>query len=331
MGTGGCPRCDSWTSLPGHPRAVISGYTPPAMRLAFLGTPAFAVPCLQALVDGGHDLALVVAQPDRPAGRGNRLLTPPTIELARQYGLRTMQPEKVRSGEFPETMEALKLDLAVVVAYGRILTQQVLDAPKHGCINVHASLLPRWRGAAPIQWSILAGDKETGVSIQKMVTALDAGDVIAEARTAIHDTDDTSTLSERLSGMGAKLLAETLEQFDTWNPVSQDPAGVTLARILKKEDGLVDWGRSASEIDCQIRGLSGWPGTFCPFQGQVLKLLRARPVAGEGPPGTLLEGERVACGSGALRLEQVQLPNRGPISARDFINGARLRPGDLLV
>lgn len=300
------------------------------MRIAFLGTPAFAVPSLQALVDAGHEIALVVAQPDKPSGRGNQLLSPPTIELAKKLGIPTMQPTKVRSGAFPERMKALELELAVVVAYGRILTKEVLEAPKRGCINVHASLLPRWRGAAPIQWSILQDDQETGVCVQQMVEALDAGDVLAERRIRMGEGENAQSLAEKLAPMGAECLVDTIQCIDTIRPKPQDSGGITLARILTKEDGRMDFGKAARALDCQVRGLAGWPGTFVMFQGQPLKILAAKAMEGEGPVGTLLEGERVACGEGTLRLLQVQLPNRKPVGARDFLNGARLRPGDLI-
>jgi methionyl-tRNA formyltransferase len=239
-----------------------------------------------------------------------------------------MQPEKVRSGAFVEAMKGLGLEVGVVVAYGRILTREVLEGPKYGCINLHGSLLPRWRGAAPIQWSILEGDEETGVCLQQMVEALDAGDVLASESTRISREDTTQSLGERLAPMGARLLKETLGRWEERTPVPQDPGGVTLARILRKEDGRMDFGRTAWQLDCQVRGLQGWPGTWHPFQGQALKVLEARAVEGKGEAGTLLEGERVACGEGALELRKVQLPDRKPVSGKDFVNGSRLKIGD---
>ena len=310
------------------------------MRIAFLGTPEFAVPALSALHAAGHKIALVVAQPDRPSGRGNRLQPPPVILRAQELGLPTMQPSKVRSGAFPEAMKALGLDLAVVVAYGRILTAEVLAAPRDGCVNVHASLLPRWRGAAPIQWAIHAGDAQTGVCVQQMVEALDAGDLLAEARTPILPADDTPALLARLSAMGADLITDTLARWPERRAAAQDPAGVTLARIIRKEDGLVDWTQPAQRIDCQIRAFSGWPGATTLFRGEVLKILRAAPaphlsvLLNDGPgmlrPGMLLSGGIVACGIGGLQLLEVQLPGRKATGLRDFLNGSRVQPGELL-
>lgn len=257
-----------------------------------------------------------------------KLMPPPTVVRARELGIETFQPEKVRSGEFPARMRTSGFDIAVVVAYGRILTKEVLDGPRLGCINVHASLLPRWRGAAPIQWSILAGDPVTGVTIQQMVEALDAGDVLSMASTPIGPRETAVQLAERLAPMGAALLVETLAQIDTLQPTPQDPTGVTLARLLSKEDGKLDWSRPAIELDRQVRGLTPWPGTFATFRGEVLRVLDAEPIAGEGPPGTLLGGAAVATGAGALRLLTVQAPGRKAVSGIDFFNGHRAHAGE---
>jgi methionyl-tRNA formyltransferase len=300
------------------------------MRIAFLGTPEFAVPSLQALVDAGHEVALVVAQPDKPSGRGNRLTPPPVIERARELGLPTMQPVKVRSGEFPETIKSLKLDAAVVVAYGRILTSEVLKAPRLGCINVHASLLPRWRGAAPIQWSIWAGDGETGVCVQRMVEALDAGDVLGEARTPIGLQDTSETLTARLAVMGAELVSRILPQLEQLLGVPQDESKVTIARILKKEDAVLDWSKPANELDRQIRALHGWPGTVTTFRGQFLKIIQATAFPRPGSPGILQDHGVVGCGEGSLILGAVQLPGKKIISGKEFYSGCRVQPGEQL-
>jgi methionyl-tRNA formyltransferase len=296
------------------------------MKLAFFGTPAFAVPSLRALLDAGHDVVLVVAQPDRPAGRGQSLQSPPTIELARAHGLPTLQPAKVKTGELPETLERLQLDLAVVVAYGRILTPRLLAAPRLGCVNVHASLLPRWRGAAPIQWSVLAGDPVTGVTTMQMAEGLDTGDILRVAETPIGPEETAGDLFVRLADLGARLLVETLAA--PFHPIPQDDARATLAPMLTKEQGRIDWARPARELDWQVRGLSPWPGTSSTFRGEPVKVLKARVAAGSGEPGVVIEGAMVAGGEGALELIEVQLPGRRAVRGADFVNGSRVRPGE---
>ncbi len=298
------------------------------MKLAFFGTPAFAVPTLRALLDSEHEVALVVAQPDKPAGRGQTLQSPPTIELARARGVPTLQPAKVKTGELPETLEALGLDVAVVVAYGRILTPRLLAAPRLGCINVHASLLPRWRGAAPIQWAVLAGDATTGVATMQMAEGLDTGDLLLVEQTPIGPTETAGDLFVRLAELGAPLLLRTLAEQP--RPIPQDDAGVTLAPMLTKEHARLDWTRPARELDWQVRGLSPWPGTVTTFRGEPLKVLRARPVAGQGDPGTFLDGPVVACGEGALELLEVQLPGKKGVRGVDFVNGSSVKPGERL-
>lgn len=298
------------------------------MKLAFFGTPAFAVPTLRTLLDSEHEVALVVAQPDRPAGRGQTLQSPPTILLARERGIPTLQPAKVKTGELPETLERLGLDVAVVVAYGRILTPRLLTAPRLGCINVHASLLPRWRGAAPIQWSIAAGDPVTGVTTMQMAEGLDTGDVLLVEETPIGDEEDAAALSARLSEMGARLLLRTLAEQPTPRP--QDDALATYAPMLTKEHGKVEWERSARDIDCRIRGFSPWPGAQTLFRGEPLKILRARALDGTGEPGVIQKGARVGCGQGLLELIEVQLPGKKPVRGADFVNGARVAPGERL-
>jgi len=308
------------------------------MKLAFFGTPAFAVPTLQRLLDSEHEVALVVAQPDKPAGRGQAVHSPPTIDLARSRGVPTLQPVKVKTGELPETLERLQLDIAVVVAYGRILTPRLLTAPRLGCINVHASLLPRWRGAAPIQWSIVAGDAVTGVTTMQMAEGLDTGDMLLVEETPIGAEETAAALSERLSVIGADLLLRTLAALPP--PIPQDDANVTWAPMLTKEHGRLDWTRPAEALDWQIRGLSPWPGTFTTFRGEVLKVIRARPVpngvgggvAGGPPPapGEMGFGTVVGCGVGALELVEVQLPGKKAVRAADFINGSRVKPGERL-
>lgn len=294
------------------------------MRVVFLGTPHFAVPTLDAIHAAGHEVLAVVAQPDKPVGRGQSMASPPTVLRARELGLPVLQPTKLKSGDFPDQFAALGADLGVVVAYGRILPPGILWAPRRGCINVHASLLPRWRGAAPIQWSILAGDAETGITTMQMAEGLDTGDILLQRRTPIGPEETAGQLHDRLAPMGAELLVETLARLDTLVAQPQPDDGVTYAKMLDREMSTIDWTRTAEQIDRQVRGLSPWPGTV----SGSLKVLRARPVAGKGVPGTLLDGARVACGEGALELIEVQAPGKKAVSGRDWVNGARLRPGD---
>ncbi len=298
------------------------------MRVVFMGTPPFAVATLDALVAAGHTVCAVVAQPDRPSGRGQQLVSPATVMRARALGIPTLQPIKVKSGEFPEAFEALGADVAVVVAYGRILTPRLLAAPREGCINVHASLLPRWRGAAPIQWSILGGDPVTGVTTMNMAEGLDTGDMLLRAETSIGPEETAPELHDRLMVLGASLLVRTLAERPA--PVPQDHALATYAPMLTREQGAVTWGRPAGEVHRQVRGLAGWPGTYARFRGEVFKIVRARRVAGSGAPGEVLAGAVVACGEGALELLEVQLPGKKAVRGLDWVNGSRVARGERL-
>jgi methionyl-tRNA formyltransferase len=302
------------------------------MRVIFMGTPEFAVPTLRALHDAGHDIVLVVAQPDRPVGRGHKLQSPPTIEVARELGVPTAQPKALRSGPFPDRFVDAGADVAVVIAYGRLLPSRLLDAPVHGCVNLHASLLPRWRGAAPIQAAILAGDTETGVCAQRMVEALDEGPVIARATTPIGSVETAGELHDRLAAMSALVAIEALEHVATRRPEPQ-VGEATYAPKIDRESGRLDWTEAAIVLDRRIRAMTPWPGGWVPGEGGALKILRAQPVDGSGPAGTVLATAPalvVACGVGALALEQVCAPGRRPVSGADFANGARLRVGDPL-
>jgi len=300
-----------------------------------MGTPDFAVPTLDALVDAGHEVVLVVAQPDRPAGRGNKLRAPPVAERAKALGLPLAQPRAIKRGPFPERYASLEADVSVVIAYGRILTPHLLESPRLGCINVHASLLPRWRGAAPIQHAILAGDEVTGVCTQQMEADLDTGPVFVERRTPIAPDETAETLHDRLSKLAAEAAAATLEllaQDPPATPVPQPDEGVTWAPKIDKADGRIDLSRSAVECDRRVRAMTPWPGGFLPLADGPLKLRRVAPAEGAGEPGTLLSVDPlvVACGEGALELVTVQAPGRTPVDGRAYANGARLRPGDRL-
>ena len=299
------------------------------MRVAFFGTPQYAVPTLDALIDAGHEVVTVVAQPDKRRGRGKKLQSPPVVQRARELGLETRQPRGVRSGPFPRNYGQLDLDVAVVVAYGRILTPQLLAVPRLGCINGHGSLLPAWRGAAPIQHSILSGDRVTGVTTMKMDEGLDTGPMLLTRELSIGEDETALELAPRLAQLTAELLVETLAELP--DPRPQDHERATHARMLEKSDGQMRWTQGAWELHCQVRALQPWPGTFCTFRDQPFKVKRSRVVDAEGPPGEVIEaGKRlvVAAGSGALEIVEGQLPNRKAVPGRDLVNGGRIAVGE---
>ena len=303
------------------------------MRVIFMGTPDFAVPSLEALVAAGHEVVLVVAQPDKPAGRGKRLRAPPVAVKATALGLPLAQPRAMRRGPFPDRFCDLGAEVAVVIAYGRILPQRLLDAPTHGCVNVHASLLPRWRGAAPIQAAILAGDGETGVCTQRMEADLDTGPIYLERRTAIAADETAGSLHDRLAVLSAEVAVSTLDQLPGLEPRPQPAEGITWAPKIQRTDGQVDLTRPSDEIDRRIRAMAPWPGGWLPWNGGALKLKAARPVDGSGAPGEVLSTAPlvVACGQGALELITVQAPGRRALDGAAFANGARLAVGGTLI
>ncbi len=307
------------------------------MKVVFMGTPDFAVPTLDALVEAGHEVVCVVAQPDRPKGRGKKLQSPPTVERARALGIPTRQPRAVRSGPFVEWfVNEMDADVGVVVAYGRILIPALLNAPRRGCINAHASLLPKYRGAAPIQWALIEGEAETGVCTMQMDEGLDTGDVLLEYRTPVDPDEVGPELWERLSHAGAALVVETLAQLDTLVPVPQDHERHTLAPLLKKEDGVLDWTQDARKIHNRIRGINPWPGGQAKYREAQLKVHRTRVLENSGQhgaPGEIVEaGERlvVACGAGLLEVIEAQLPGKPRRSGRDVVNGARVVVGEVV-
>jgi methionyl-tRNA formyltransferase len=304
------------------------------MRIVFMGTPAFAVPPLCALSAAGHEILAVVAQPDRPAGRGHALREPATKAWAREKGIPVLQPEKVRDGRLAAELGTLRPDVLCVAAYGRILGRDLLELAPHGALNVHGSLLPRHRGAAPIQWAIAGGERETGVSIMQMDEGLDTGDVLLQRALAIGPDDTAETLAPRLAVLGGEALVAALALLakGALVPVRQDPALATLARILTKEDGRVDWARPAQEIANRLRGFSPWPGAWTTLDGKVVKLLEATamPVfdARADAPGTATaipdRGIVVGCASAtALLVRRLQLEGKAPQAAADFANGLR--------
>jgi methionyl-tRNA formyltransferase len=299
------------------------------MRLVFLGTPSFAVPTLEACVAAGHEVVCVVTQPDRPSGRGQHLAHPPVKQSALRLGLPVCQPERVRRPEAVEHLRALGADAMVVVGYGQIIPQSVIDLAPLGIINVHGSLLPRYRGAGPVQWAIVNGETITGVTTMKIDAGLDTGDMLLKAETEIGADETAPELAERLSIMGAHLLVETLDRIREIVPEKQDPAQATHAPLLKKEDGLIDWTQSALRVHNRARGLQPWPGAYTNFRGHTLHLWKTRPhLRGTNHPGPgrflTLKPPVVCCGEGALELIEVQLEGRKRIAGADFVNGQRL-------
>ncbi|MGR3551070.1 methionyl-tRNA formyltransferase [Pseudooceanicola sp.] len=301
------------------------------MRIIFMGTPDFSVPVLDALVDAGHDIACVYCQPPRPAGRGKKDRPTPVHARALELGLPVRHPERLKSPEDQAEFAALNADVAVVVAYGLILPQAILDAPRHGCLNIHASLLPRWRGAAPIHRAIMAGDAETGVCIMQMEAGLDTGPVLLREALAIRADDTTAALHDRLSALGATMIVEALNRLPTLTAEPQSEDGVTYARKIDKAEARIDWTRTAAEVDRQIRGLSPFPGAWCEIGGDRVKLLHATLVEGEGLPGIVLDDAlSVACGEGAVRLLRLQRAGKGAQDAAEFLRGRPISPGDRL-
>ncbi len=308
------------------------------MRLVFLGTPAFAVPSLEALVAAGHETAAVYTQPDRPKGRGGQVAASPVKEAALRLGLDVRQPLRIRRPEVVAELAALNAGIMIVVGYGQIIPQAILDLPRHGIVNVHASLLPKYRGAAPIQWAIANGETVTGVTTMRIDAGLDTGAMLLKRETPIGAEETAVDLSARLAPMGAALLLETLAVIENGSvvPTPQDPSQATLAPILKKEDGRIDWNWPASKIANRLRGFQPWPGAFTTFRGQLFYLTRAFPSALETglPHGRLiLQDKRLlaACGeSTALELAEVQLEGRKRMPAAAFANGYHLADNEIL-
>jgi methionyl-tRNA formyltransferase len=306
------------------------------MRLAFLGTPAFAVPTLEQIVQAGHEVVAVVTQPDRPRGRGQNAAPPPVKETALRLGLPVYQPERVRRPEAVEYLRSLGVDAMVVVGYGQIIPQVVIDLAPLGIINVHASLLPAYRGAGPIQWAIVNGETRTGVTTMRIDAGLDTGDMLLKEETDIGPDENAVELGRRLAVMGAQLLVRTLQELaaGTVVPVKQDSAQATHAPLLKKEDGLIDWNLHSLSIHNRVRGLQPWPGAYTRFRGQTLHIWKARPTAARpnSGPGTFvsLKPPTVVCGTSTLELLEVQLEGRKRMSAADFANGQRLTENEIL-
>lgn len=301
------------------------------LRLAFMGSPDFAVPALQALHMAGHDIRAVYTQPPKPAGRGQQETPCPVHRAALALGLEVRSPTRVkRDAAAHAAFAALDLDVAVVAAYGLILPPAMLAAPRRGCLNIHASLLPRWRGAAPIHAAILHGDAESGVTIMRMEEGLDTGPMLLSEAVPLTPRSTTPELHDALSALGARLILHALEQAPHETP--QPEQGVTYAAKLSKADGLLDWTQPAAALDARVRAMNPWPGAYFPHGGEVLRVLAAEPAEGAGTPGTVLAGPGlgVACGQGALRLTRLQRPGRAAMDADALLRGWPLPPGTQL-
>lgn len=294
------------------------------MRIVFMGTPDFAVPSLEALLRRGHEIAAVYTQPDKPKGRGHKLLPPPVKALALERGLPVCQPVTLRNGEAVETLRAMEPELIVVAAYGKILPPDVLAIPKYGCINVHGSLLPKYRGAAPIQWAVLNGEKISGVTIQRMAEGIDTGDILARAETEIGPDETSGELFDRLKVLGAELLIDTVDKLNTFTPEPQDEALATYAPMLQKEMGAIDWTKSAAAVHNLVRGLNPWPAAYLAVDGKRMKLFKTRVVKAKGLPGvlTVMDGEMtVFCGEDAVQLVELQPENGKRMRGSDYLRG----------
>lgn len=301
-----------------------------------MGTPDFACPTLQKLIERGENIVAVITQPDRPKGRGQKLLPPPVKELAVKNCIPVYQPLKVRDPEFVNVIHELKPDLIVVVAFGQILPKALLDIPPHGCINVHASLLPRYRGAAPLNWCIINGETETGVTTMLMDVGLDTGDMLLMKKTPLDENEDVASLHDRMAVMGAELLAETADRLKSGDlvPQPQDHADSCYAPMLKKNDGIINWHNHARIIHNQVRGLAVWPGACTTIGDQVLKIFRTTIGEGSGAPGTVLSSAKgsfeIACGDGTLFLHELQLSGKKRLNSTSFLTGYPVPVGTVL-
>ncbi len=305
------------------------------MRVVFMGSPEFAVPCLRALA-GAHEVALVVSQPDKPAGRGGQLAAPAVKVAALELGVPVIQPRSAKTGELAAAVKESGAELAVVVAYGKILPRAVLDAAPRGCINVHGSLLPKYRGAAPVQWAVIHGESETGVAIMQLDEGMDTGPVYLERRVAIDPDETSGALLDRLAPIGAQALLDVIAQLaaGTAHAVAQDHARATHAPMLAKADGAIEFSRPAGEVAARIRGVDPWPGAQAMLRGQIAKLFGARAESGGGAAGTVLAidaaGLHVACGEGSVVIGEIQPPGKKRMAPAQLANGRGIAVGDVL-
>ncbi len=309
------------------------------MRIVFMGTPDFAVPCLKVLIEGKHDVAAVVTQPDRAKGRGKQLASPPVKLMAEQAGIPVYQPERIKTPEFTNILKELKPDVMIVVAFGQILSQEILDIPSLGCINVHASLLPKYRGAAPINWCIINGEKVTGVTTMYMDKGLDTGDMILKKKISIGENETAGELHDKLMALGAEVLSETLELMEKGEVprVPQDHKEATYAPIMSKALGRIDWSKSAEEIRNLIRGTYPWPGAFSTYKGKVFKIMSAEvldPVVKYEKWGTIISVDKdtiiAGCGSGSLGIKELQFENEKRMSVEAYLRGHEIEVGTML-
>lgn len=309
------------------------------MKIVYMGTPDFAVGPLKALIEAGHEVTAVVTQPDKPKGRSKELVPPPVKAYATEQGLTVFQPEKIKTPEAVAELKKYEADLFVVAAFGQILSKEILEMPKYGCVNIHASLLPKYRGAAPIQWSIIDGEKETGVTIMQMDEGLDTGDILTRKIVPIDDEDTGESLFDKLCEAGSELLLTTIPQIEagTLCPVKQDETKSTYAKMLKKELGNIDFTKSAKEIWCLVRGLNSWPSAYTYYNNKMLKIWKAKPVAenGDAVPGTLVKKDKesiyVQTGDGLLQILEIQPEGKKRMNVKDFMLGHSFEIGTVFV
>lgn len=304
------------------------------MRFVFMGTPDFAVPCLERLIAAGHDAAGVFTQPDKPVGR-KQLLTPPAVKVcALRHGLPVYQPSTLRDGTALEIVRALQPDIIIVAAYGKIVPKDILDYPRYGCVNVHGSLLPAWRGAAPIQWSVINGDAETGITIMQMNEGLDTGDILYQKAIPIAQDDTAESMFDRLAELGADMLVEALDRIAAGSlyPIPQDHSRATYAPMLNKDISVIDWNKPADEVHNLIRGLYSWPIAVTTLNGKKLKIFRAHPCSESGKAGTVIATDplTVACGEGSVVIDELQLEGKKRMDARAFLVGHPMSAGDYI-
>ena len=303
------------------------------MKVIFMGTPDFAAASLEALIDSEHEILAVVTQPDKPKGRKGEL-TPPTVKtIAVEKGIKVYQPVKVREPEFVEIIRDYKPDVIVVIAFGQIIPESILEIPKYGCVNIHGSLLPKYRGAAPIQWAVLDGEKESGVTSMLMDKGIDTGDILLKKSIKLAEDETSGSLFDKLMALGAETLLETLEGLEKGSitPEKQGDSPTDYAKMLTKDMGLIDFTRTAAELDCFVRGMNPWPSAYTTLGGKTLKIWRAKPVAEKGKAGSVLRVGKdsfvVGCGENALEIFEVQLEGKKRMPARDFLKGTHIEAG----